>query len=116
MYCLNCGETAGLDRVVLDDLTGVEIGGLCDSCLSTSPHPVFRDDVWRNETGCAVCAEPVHYHLPLIDCRIQYTDGRPDEVEYALTDATLRLCTDHLRATLEGSPTDLQAPEATVSQ
>jgi hypothetical protein len=116
MHCLNCGETAGLDRVVLDALTEVEIGGLCDPCLSTCSHPVFRDDVWRNGSGCAVCAEPVHYRLPLIDCRIQYTDGRPDEVEYSLTDATLRLCTDHLRATLEGSPPDLQTSEAMVSQ
>lgn len=115
MHCLKCGETGELDRVVRDILTGTEVGGLCETCLETCRSPVFQDDVWRTDSDCAVCSGDAHYELPLVDCRIQYPDGRPDDIEYVLTDATLRLCTEHLRAALAESPTDSPSSEAVIS-
>lgn len=116
MHCLKCDETDRLDRVVVDTLTGAEVGGLCDTCLETGQSSAFEDDIWRADSDCAVCAEVAQYELPLIECRIEYPDCRPDEVEYVLTDATLRLCTEHLRVALTESPTDSPPIEAIVSQ
>lgn len=115
MDCLKCEETDGLDRAIVDSLTGAEVGGLCEACLGTCRSPVFRDEIWRTGTDCAVCAGAAHYDLPLIDCRIEYPDGRPDEIEYVVTDETLRLCTDHLRVTLTESTADSQSTEAAIS-
>ena len=67
-------------------------------------------------TDCAVCAEPSQYDLPRIDCRIQHSDDRPDEVEYTITKATLRLCRTHLRAVLTEAPSDVQFTAAAVPQ
>jgi hypothetical protein len=116
MKCLRCERTAGLDRAVVDILTGSEVGGLCESCLDTCSSPVFRDDVWRRDTDCAVCAETPHYEIPLIDCLIRYAGHRPDEVEYAITDTTLRLCAEHLREISTEIPEEHRTPEAVVSQ
>jgi hypothetical protein len=116
MNCLKCERTAELDRVVVDILTGTEVGGLCERCLEAHGSPVFQDDIWREESACAVCAETPQYEIPLIDCLIRYADNRPDEVEYAITDATLRLCTTHLREFLMETPEELQIAEALVSQ
>ena len=116
MECLKCEHTADLDRVVIDILTGTELGGLCGSCLATCSSPAFRDDVWRRDTDCAVCAETPHYEIPLIDCLIQHGDDRPDEAEYVITDETLRLCADHLRESLMEPPEDPLTAEAVVTQ
>lgn len=116
MDCINCKSTGRLDRVVLDILTGTELGVLCEACLDTRYDPVFKDDIWHEDSGCAVCAEQPHYHLPLIDCLIEYSDDRSDELEYGVTDTTVRLCSEHLEELLTTTPDEIQASGAVVTQ
>lgn len=111
MESLNCNCDGGFDRVVIDIPTQAEVGGLCESCLDTRFTPVFQDNIWQEDSGCAVCAKEPQYQLPPINCIIQFSDLRADIVEYGITDSTVRLCTEHLQEILALPSEDFQATE-----
>lgn len=116
MKCLKCQNKSDLDRLVVDMPTGSVLGSLCESCLKTRLIPVFQDDIWHKDSGCSVCAEDPTYHLPIIECLIEYSDDRQAEVEYGITDSTVRLCREHLEEILTTKPEAQHVSEAVVSQ
>lgn len=116
MQCIKCKSTDRLDRVVRDIPTDTEVGGLCESCLDTRFDPVFRDDIWQADSGCAVCANDPHYQLPLIDCIIEFSDGREDIIEYGVRETTVRLCTEHFKEVLTETPEEIQVAEELTTQ
>lgn len=116
MECLTCDRNGVLERVAVDILTGTELGGFCDACLDTDGDLVFGEDIWHADAGCAVCSDDPHYQLPRIDCVIQYSDDRQDEVEYGITERTVQLCAAHLENLLTETIEETQSSEAVALQ
>jgi hypothetical protein len=104
MECVGCRSGSDPDRIVIDILTDGEVGLLCDHCIDTTFREVFNDPVWHQDSGCSVCAETPQYYLPLISCLIEFEDDRSSEVEYSITESTVRLCSGHLEDIIVGSP------------
>lgn len=116
MKCLKCNKDSVLERAVVDILTGRELGGFCDPCLDTENDLTFGDDVRDAGLGCAICSKDPHYQLPRIDCLIQYSDDRQDEVEYGISERTVQLCADHLKDLLTMTIEEMQSSEAVAIQ
>lgn len=101
MKCTKCEDEGGFERAIIDILTEAELGCICETCLDSIFDPVFQDDIWQEDSGCAVCADEPHYHLPPVDLVIEYDDSRPTEIEYGITASTVRLCASHLKQLLD---------------
>lgn len=110
MECVRCGSQSQLDRIVVDNVTKAEVGGLCENCQHPRLKSIFNDVFWHDDSGCVICADPADYHLPQFECLIQFSDDRPAVAEYSIDTATARLCSGHLESILSLDSLEIPAP------
>ena len=97
MTCIHCGDDAGYNRAVVDVVSGIELGGLCRDCEREEfGNSLARGD-WACRDGCAFCDRDGYYALPLWEPYVvEEGDHLVNRVDYAVTDATVHFCDEHL--------------------
>jgi len=97
MDCITCGFEAGYNRVVVDLMTGAEIGGFCLRCERSEFGRSLTRSHWTSDEECAFCDRDGFFALPLWR---PYTTKRGNRivcsVDYEVTGETLVLCDEHL--------------------
>ncbi len=96
MECLSCTEPGVVNRVLVNRLTGEEVGLYCEDCEAEAFGGVLGDPDWHQDNGCAFCDGAGTYLLPEVDCLIEDDDGSPRLVEYLTIEGSVSLCPDHV--------------------
>lgn len=97
MECTKCENPEAFNRVIINQLTGEELGVFCSDCESTSFGEILDNPHWHQQNGCAFCENPGKFKLPELDCLIESEDGTLSTLEYITLDETVALCTAHIR-------------------
>lgn len=95
MECISCEAHEVFNRVIINRLTGEEIGVYCEDCEFKDFGEMLEDPSWHQENGCAFCENSGRYKLPKLDCLIENDDGSPRLLEYMHFDYTITLCSNH---------------------
>lgn len=96
MDCITCGHSAGYNRAIIDVLSGIELGGFCIRCEQAEFGNSLERAHW-SDTECALCNRDGHYALPKWEPQATELNGDLIcSVDYEVTDATIRLCDEHL--------------------
>lgn len=95
--CVTCEQPAGFNRVVVDTVTGEEVGGLCRNCEGETFGMVLSvsaDDGDR----CLLCSRDGHNAIATWQSapRTGADDTIVVGVEYEIAPHTPRLCDEHL--------------------
>lgn len=98
MKCVVCGLDAGYNRVVVDLVSGIEVGGLCVACERAEFGRLIDRGALRSEAGCAICDRDGFFAVATWEANTR----REEEaircsVGYSLDEPDLRLCDEHLR-------------------
>jgi hypothetical protein len=117
MECLSCTDPGVVNRVLVNRLTGEEVGLYCEDCEAAAFGGVLGDPDWHQDNGCAFCEGSGTYLLPRVDCLIE-DDGSPRLVEYLTIEGAVSLCPDHVDRLLPDDVRleDLEADERDVLQ
>lgn len=95
MDCIRCGHDSGYNRVVVDIVTGRELGGYCRNC----EYDEFGQALSKfggTDRDCALCNRDGHFGLPAYETRAKVTDSRIEStVECRVRDQTPLLCDEH---------------------
>lgn len=98
MNCVSCGRRAGYNRVVVDLVSGVEVGGLCVDCEAEEFGKVLERGYWDGEE-CGLCPRDGQFALPEWEAEATERDGDLHcSVSYSVTGGTPVLCDEHLHA------------------
>jgi hypothetical protein len=99
MNCIRCGHEAGYNRVVVDLLSGVELGGLCVGCERDEFGESLAKSLWADGDGCRFCDRDGHFALARWEPSATERGGDVHcSVDYQVTDATVLVCDEHLHA------------------
>jgi len=96
MDCLSCPDPGVVNRVLVNRLTGEEVGLYCEDCEAEAFGGVLGDPAWHQDNGCAFCEGSGTYLLPRVDCLIEADDGSPRLVEYLTIEGSISLCPAHV--------------------
>jgi hypothetical protein len=96
MDCISCTDSGVVNRVLVNRLTGEEVGLYCEGCEAETFGRVLGDQEWHQDNGCAFCDGSGTYLLPRVDCLIEADDGSPRLVEYLTIEGSVSLCPDHV--------------------
>lgn len=95
MDCVRCGLRAGYNRVVVDLISGSELGGFCRNCeLEAFGHALSKFD--GADESCVLCTRDGHYAVPAWQPYEKKTDSHVAcAVEFSVHDRTPTLCDEH---------------------
>lgn len=98
MDCIVCGDAAGFHRAVLSEFRERRLGGLCRECERVEFGRSLERGFFRETDGCMLCARDGHVALPVGEAVARRDENGEveSEVTFEVTDATLRLCDEHL--------------------
>lgn len=96
MECLKCGGTDGFDRVVVNQVSGRELGLVCERCEEAQFGTLLADPAFHADNGCAFCDGDGKFALPLLECLIEHPDGSARVVEYDTLFDAVQFCDRHL--------------------
>lgn len=96
MDCISCTDDGAFNRVLVNRLTGEELGLYCADCEAETFGAVLDDTTWHQENGCSFCDGAGKYLLPQLDCLIEGDDGDARLVEYMTIDEDVSLCAGHV--------------------
>lgn len=105
MDCISCGLPSGYNRVLVEEGTRTEAGGLCVECEQRR----FGDRLSRGgrdgTDGCRLCSEDAHVYVPEWDPQMDVlSDGTTVWEDYRVTDRTPALCVEHFQGLAEPEP------------
>lgn len=96
MDCVVCEKRSGYNRVVVDLDSGNELGGLCVRC-ETEKFGEFSDELGEEGACCEFCDRDGFWAVPKWLPSTYEEDGKTiSYVDYDVSNATLRLCDEHL--------------------
>jgi hypothetical protein len=84
--------------VVVDVVSGREIGGFCRNCELEEFGNVL-DRFARTGNTCSLCDRDGHYMVVTLSASVEAGDGElVSSVDYEMTDRTPTLCDEHFHA------------------
>jgi hypothetical protein len=102
MNCVRCGLDAGYNRVVVDLLSGVELGGFCVDCEHEEFGRSLERGFWTGD-DCALCDRDGHFALATWEPEATEREGDLHcSVDYDVTPDTVLACDEHLHAITDG--------------
>lgn len=94
MHCLVCRENRAYNRVVVDAITGDQLGNLCIGCQKRAFDGEFADPA---PAGTVLCARDGFFAVPEWEATLVVEDGRSvSRSRCEVTANTPRLCGPHL--------------------
>jgi hypothetical protein len=96
MDCVVCEKKSGYNRAVVDLESGNELGGLCVRC-EAEKFGEFSDELGEEGSDCMFCDRDGFWAVPKYLPSTYEEDGKTvSYVDYDVSNATLKLCDEHL--------------------
>jgi len=95
MECVSCGLLAGYNRVVVDLVSGRELGGFCRNC-ELDEFGQTLSKLTQPDSSCVLCRRDGHFGLAAWTPYRQESNARVIcDVEFEVRERTPLLCDEH---------------------
>ncbi|MGM0399383.1 MAG: hypothetical protein ACQEQY_10390 [Halobacteriota archaeon] len=110
--CIVCGRDGGYHRAVVDVVEERVVGALCRECEREEFGRTLDRGFFEAREGCALCDRDGHVAIPIWRPVARTTDDGAviNEVTFAVDEATVRLCDEHVAAIAEEFPATRRRP------
>lgn len=95
MECITCRRDDVFNRVVVNRLSGGEIGLFCEACEAETFGGLLERPAWHQANGCAFCDGDGRFALPALECLVRHDDGS-SQLEYPPLEGSVKLCGEHV--------------------
>jgi len=110
MNCIRCNGEAGYNRVVVDTVSGRELGHFCRNC-EFEEFGRALERLNTRDRSCVMCNRDGHVAVAPWTPTLA-DDGRQfvSEVDYDVTDRTPFLCDEHFHAVTDADDVEDEPP------